>query len=61
MGHALEKLETSMSSNRLPLNPAKTKFMRFGTRQQLAKLNLDDLANKFPNSELLNHFCKRHT
>ena len=37
-----------MSSNRLRLNPAKTKFMWFGTRQQLAKLNLDDLANKFP-------------
>src|SRR6218665_2536673 len=44
----LGKLETWMSSNRLRLNPAKTKFMWFGTRQQLAKLNLDDLANKFP-------------
>src|SRR6218665_2349699 len=29
-------------------NPAKTKFMWFGTRQQLSKLNLDDLANKLP-------------
>src|SRR6218665_3692743 len=48
MGHVLGKLETWMSSNRLRLNPAKTKFMWFGTRQQLAKLNLDDLANKFP-------------
>src|SRR6218665_3896564 len=48
MGHVLRKLETWMSSNRLRLNPAKTKFMWFGTRQQLAKLNLDDLANKFP-------------
>jgi len=37
-----------MSSYRLRLNLAKTKFMWFGTRQQLAKLNLDDLANKFP-------------
>ena len=48
MGHVLEKLETWMSSNRLHLNLAKTKFMWFGTRQQLAELNLDDLANKFP-------------
>ena len=36
-----------MSSYRLRLYPAKTKFMWFGTRQQLPKLNLDDLANKF--------------
>jgi len=48
MGHVLRKLETWMSSDRLRLNPAKTKFMWLGTRQQLAKLNLDDLANKFP-------------
>src|SRR6218665_2639063 len=48
MGDVLGKLETWMSSNRLRLNPAKTKFMCFGTRQQLTKLNLDDLANKFP-------------
>src|SRR6218665_3821496 len=48
MGHVLGKLETWMSSNRLGLNPGKTKFMWFGIRQQLAKLNLDDLANKFP-------------
>src|SRR6218665_44797 len=48
MGHVLGKLETWLSSNRLCLNPGKTKFMWFGTRQQLAKLNLDDLANKFP-------------
>ena len=41
----LGKLDTWMSSNRLRLNPAMTKFMWFGTRQQLAKLNLDDLAN----------------
>src|SRR6218665_714884 len=48
MGHVLGKFETWMSSNRLRLNPAKTKFMWLGTRQQLAKLNLDALANKFP-------------
>src|SRR6218665_1573853 len=29
-GHVLGKLETWMSSNRLRLNPAKTKFMWFG-------------------------------
>src|SRR6218665_1826048 len=53
MGHVLSKLETWMPSNRLRLNPAKTKFMWFGTRQQLAKLNLDDLANKFPSYTFL--------
>jgi len=37
-----------MSSFRFCKNPAKTKFMWFGTRLQLAKINLDDLANKFP-------------
>src|SRR6218665_3666854 len=47
MGHVLERLETSMSSHRLRLNQTKIKFMWFGSRQQLAKLNLDDLANKF--------------
>src|SRR6218665_3429732 len=35
MGDVLGKLETWMSSNRLRLNPAKTKFMWFDTRQQL--------------------------
>src|SRR6218665_2648396 len=48
MGHVLDRLETWMSSYRLRLNPAKTKFMWFSTRQQLAKLKVDDLANKFP-------------
>src|SRR6218665_793577 len=48
MGDVLGKLEAWMSSNRLRLNPAKTKLMWFATRQQLAKLNLDDLANTFP-------------
>ena len=48
MGRALVRLETWMSSNRLRLNSAKTKFMWLGTRQQLAKLNLEDLAIKFP-------------
>jgi len=39
-----------MPSYSLRLNPAKTKFVWFGTRQQLVKLNLhvDDLANKCP-------------
>jgi len=48
MGRALVRLEAWMSSNRLHLNSAKTKFMWLGTRQQLVKLNLDDLAIKFP-------------
>jgi len=48
MDHVLDRYETWMSSYRLRLNPVKTKVMWFGTRQQLAKLNLDELANKFP-------------
>lgn len=47
MGHVVDRLETRMSSYRLSLNPTKTKSMWFGTRQQLAMLNLDDLANKY--------------
>ena len=39
-------------NERLHLNRAKTKFMYFGSRQQLAKLDLDDLANKFPTYSL---------
>src|SRR6218665_1948101 len=37
-----------MSSNRLRLNPTKTKFIWFGTRQQLAKIDLGSLAIKYP-------------
>src|SRR6218665_2799985 len=48
MGHTLTALETWMASNRLCLNPAKTKFMWLGTPQQLAKLNLIDLSAEFP-------------
>src|SRR6218665_3034870 len=49
MGHTLTALETCMASNRLCLNPAKTKFMWLGTPQQLAKVNLIDLSAEFPN------------
>src|SRR6218665_3686456 len=42
-----------MSSNRLRLKSGQTKFVWFGTRQQLAKLNLDDLGNKFPSYTFL--------
>ena len=48
MGRTLAALEAWMSSNRLRLNPAKTKFIWLGTRQQLARLNLADLAIEFP-------------
>src|SRR5678816_1555243 len=37
-----------MSSNRLRLNPAKTKFIWLGNRKQLAKLDLAALATEFP-------------
>src|SRR6218665_1179386 len=33
-----------MSTNRLRLNPSKTQFIWFGTRQQLAKLDLSAIA-----------------
>src|SRR6218665_298631 len=49
MGQTLTALETWTASNRLCLNPAKTKFMWLGTPQQLAKLNLIDLSAEFPN------------
>ena len=37
-----------LSSNRLRLNPLKTQFIWLGTRQQLAKLDLNFLATEFP-------------
>ena len=46
---AMDALVTWMSSNRLRLNPSKTQFIWLGTRQQLAKINLADLAIEFPN------------
>src|SRR6218665_3769127 len=44
----LDVLETWMSTNRLRLNPSKTQFIWFGTRQQLAKLDLSAIAADFP-------------
>src|SRR6218665_3554653 len=44
----LDVLETWMSTNRLRLNPSKTQFIWFGTRQQLAKLDLSPIAADFP-------------
>src|SRR6218665_2688175 len=49
MGQTLTALEMWMASNRLCLNPAKTKFIWLGTRQQLAKLDLTDISSQFPN------------
>src|SRR6218665_983399 len=37
-----------MSSNRLSLNPNKTQFIWFGTPQQLSKLDLPMLTERFP-------------
>src|ERR1700733_14427138 len=37
-----------MSTNRLRLNPSKTKFIWLGTRQQLSKLDLAAIATEFP-------------
>jgi len=44
----LVALDAWMSSNRLRLNPAKTKFIWLGNRKQLAKLDLAALATEFP-------------
>src|SRR6218665_425751 len=50
MGQTLTALETWIASNCLCLKNAKTKFVRLGTRKQLAKLNLIiDLSTEFPN------------
>ena len=49
MLHAIDALNNWMSSNRLLLNPLKTKYIWFGTRQQLDKLDLHSLASEFPN------------
>ena len=48
MGQALTALEMWMASNHLCLNPTKTKFIWLGTRQQLARLDLTDIASQFP-------------
>ena len=48
MGRILVRLDTWMLSYCLRLTPPKAKCIWFGTRQQLAKLNLDDLTYKFP-------------
>ena len=48
MSRAMETLEAWMSSNRLRLNSSKTQFIWFGTRQQLAKIDLKVLAQEFP-------------
>jgi ribonuclease P/MRP protein subunit RPP40 len=45
---AMETLEAWMSSNRLRLNPTKTQYIWFGTRQQLAKIDMKALALEFP-------------
>jgi hypothetical protein len=42
-----------MSSNRLTLNPNKTQFIWFGTRQQLSKLDFPLLAEKYPSFTFL--------
>src|SRR6218665_726596 len=44
----LDVLQTWMSTNHLRLNPSKTQFISFGTRQQLAKLDLSAVAADFP-------------
>src|SRR5688572_6004831 len=48
MSLATDTLSAWLSSNRLRLNPLKTQFIWLGTRQQLAKLDLNLLAAEFP-------------
>jgi len=46
--HATDTLNAWMSSNRLLLNPQKSQYIWFGTRQQLDKLDLVALSLEFP-------------
>lgn len=48
MSSATDTLSAWLSSNRLRLNPLKTQFIWLGTRQQLAKLDLNSLSAEFP-------------
>src|SRR6218665_3858974 len=48
MHQAMGALADWVSLNRLRLNARKTKFIWLGTRQQLAKINLDALSTEFP-------------
>src|SRR3984885_8445094 len=48
IGEATEILEAWMSSNRLRLNPSKTQYIWLGTRQQLAKIDMESLETEFP-------------
>src|SRR6218665_2261808 len=57
IGRAIETLQAWMSSNRLRLNRTKTQFVWFGTRQQLAKIDLGFLAIKY--SHITFAFCVR--
>ena len=45
---SIEAVRLWMASNRLRLNPDKTQFVWFGTRQQLAKRNCDRLSSVSP-------------
>ena len=48
VSHATATLNAWMSSNRLLLNPLKSQYIWFGTRQQLDKLDLAALSLEFP-------------
>ena len=45
---SIEAVRLWMASNRLRLNPDKTQFLWFGTRQQLAKRSCDQLSSVLP-------------
>ena len=48
MNREMKVLEAWMCSNRLRLDSSKTQFIWLGTRQQLAKIDLEALAQEFP-------------
>src|SRR6218665_2470703 len=48
ISQTIETLQAWMSSNCLRLNPTKTQLIWFGTRQQLAKIDIGSLAIKYP-------------
>src|SRR6218665_3670956 len=53
-----QDLHLWMSSNRLSLNPNKTQFIWFGTPQQLSKLDLPLITERFPSFAF--HFSVRN-
>src|SRR6218665_1642526 len=57
ISQTIETLQAWMPSNRLRLNPTKTQFIWFVTRQQLATIDLGLLATKYPHFTFSSSVC----